>query len=131
MKIGIDTNVLIELFKKSENVNDLVEIGCCLYTYNKCLWEMVKYVRDLNLKDDYTERIVADFIDKNKIKVINMGIPKANAKVFEEKCLEKGIDCHSPDSEILLAFKEDGMDIIWSQDINLKKAAKLLGMEGV
>jgi len=131
MKVGIDTNVLIELFKQSEKVDDLIEIGCCLYTYNKCLWEMVKYVRDLNLKDSYTERIVADFIEENKIKIINMGVLKANAKGFEKKCLEKGIDCHSPDSEIILAFKEDGMDIIWSQEINLKKAAKLLVMESV
>ena len=131
MMIGIDTNVFIKLFDSAESLNHIKKEGDKIFTYPKCLWEMVKYVKTLQLKDRYSEGVVMDFMKRNSI-FLTQNIDEDSekeVKAFEEKCRKAGIDCHSPDSEIILAFKKEGVKMVYSMDINFRKAAERIGMK--
>jgi len=131
MKIGIDTNIFIGLFESAESLNHIKKEGDKIFTYPKCLWEMVKYVKTLHLKDEYTEGVVMSFMKKNGIFLTqNIEEDSENeVKAFEEKCRKAGIDCHYPDSEIVLAFKQEGIEKVYSNDVNFRKAAEVAGMK--
>ena len=127
-KVGIDTNIFIEIFESSENLNKIRGNGAIIYMHKKCLWEMVKFIKTLNLKDSNSEGIVARFMERNQIKFINPEISKEEINNFEEKCKQKGINCHYPDSEFILAFQKEGIKTIYTKDAGFRKAAQYLGM---
>jgi len=129
MKIGIDTNIFINLFESSEDLAKLRDVGFTIYTHPKCLWEMVKYVKTLELEDKYTEGVVMNFMKRNGILLVKDEAEKQEIQDFEEKCKKAGIECHYPDSEIILAFKKEGAEKVYSKDVNFRKAAGLLGMK--
>jgi len=129
MKIGIDTNIFINLFESAEDLAKLRDAEFTIYTHPKCLWEMVKYIKTLELEDKYTEGVVMSFMKRNRILLVKDEAEKQEIHDFEEKCRKLEIDCHYPDSEIILAFKKEGVDKVYSQDVNFRKAAGLLGMK--
>ena len=131
MKAGIDTNIFIKLFDSAESLNYLKEKGDSLYTHPVCLWEMVKYIKTLELEDKNTEAIVANFMKRAGIIRTKEEVEKEEIKEFEEKCKKEGIDCHYPDSEIILSLKKEGVERIYSDDKNFGKAAWVLGMKFV
>lgn len=128
MKTGIDTNVFIKLFESAETLNVLKEKGYTLYTNPKCLWEMCKYIKGLNLKDTNTEGVVSRFMERNEIKWTQEEVEKEEVEAFEEKCKKLGIDCHYPDSEFVLTFKKEGIQEVYSDDRGLRGGAKVLGI---
>lgn len=128
-KIGIDTNIFIELFESAENLDVLKEKGYKMHIPKKCLWEMVKYIKTLSLKDTYYEGIVARFMRRNQISFIDSEISQEEIKNFEEKCKQKGIGCHYPDSEFILAFQKEGIKKIYTRDVGFRKAAQFIGIE--
>lgn len=129
MKIGIDTNVLIRLFDTESGIENLKgDENNEFYTEKNCLWEMVKYLKSLELKDKNTERVVADFLERKEIKETKTDVEHEEIKEFLKKCKEEGIICHREDAEIMLAFKKEGIEKIYSDDKNFKKAAGILGI---
>lgn len=144
----IDTNIFINLFESAESLNYLKEKGYTIYTHPKCLWEMVKYVKTLDLKDKNTEEVVRNFMRRNGIFLTYEEVNKDEIEFFEKRCKKAGINCHYPDSEFILAcqkpwvfdhcqnstsgilkFKKQGVEKVYSQDLNFRKAAEFAGMK--
>ena len=128
MKIGIDTNIFIDLFESAETLNKLKEEGHEIYTHPGCLWEICKYVKTLELKNKNTEEVVMNFMKRNGIFFSEEEVEEDEIKEFEEKCRKAGIDCHSPDSKFILAFKKEEIEKVYSEDRNFRKAAEVAGM---
>lgn len=128
-KIGIDTNIFVELFESSESLDKIREEGEEMYIHKKCLWEMVKYIKKLNLQDSNTEGIVARFMERNQIHFIDPEISQEEIKNFEEQCKKKGINCHYPDSMFVLAFQREGIKKMYSKDSDCRNAAQSIGIE--
>lgn len=129
IEAGIDTNIFINLFESEESLKKLKEEGCIIYTHPKCLWEMVKYVKTLNLKNENTEEVVRNFMRRNGILLTYEEVNKDEIDSFEKRCKKAGIECHYPDSEFILAFKKQGVERVYSQDKNFRKAAEFAGMK--
>ena len=86
MKIGIDTNIFINLFESAEDLAKLRDAEFTIYTHPKCLWEMVKYIKTLELEDKYTEGVVMSFMKRNRILLVKDEAEKQEIHDFEEKC---------------------------------------------
>ena len=132
MKIGIDTNVFIRFFDSRFAIEHIkFTLGNAgVYTHPKCLWEIYKNLKRTNKDPNYyPEGDVGYFINKNKISLTKQDLSEQEIKDFEMLCLGRGINCHNPDSEIVLAFNKEGIEVVYSQDSELRKASRLLGMK--
>src|SRR3989344_9690179 len=131
MKIGIDTNVFIRFFDSRFAIEHIkFTLGNAeVYTHPKCLWEIYKHLKRTNQeKNYYPEGDVGYFINKNKISLTKQDLNEEEIRDFEKLCQSNGINCHYPDSEIILTFKKEDIEIVYSQDKELRKASRLLGM---
>jgi len=134
VKLGIDTNIFVKIFESGDNLKELTELGGAIYTSQICFDELCKYVKKKenqgpNEKD--AKLIVDKFMEKNGIFLACEEVSIKERIKFEQKCKKLGIDCHYPDSEIILAFKKEGVEIICSEDKGFKEAAEYLGMEAL
>ena len=129
IKIGIDTNVLVHLFENAEKMNLFKDEGYILCVTQKCVEELRKQIEKLNLKDANTKQVADRFLNNNNMYIVYGEASREDVRAFEKKCQKAGINCHWPDSEIILSFKKEGIERVYSQDNNFRKAAEFLGLK--
>lgn len=140
-RVGLDTNVFIKLYDQPTlfeyeesrifSFNDLVD------TNKICVFELAKYIqkkKKINIEEARKE--AKEFIRKHNINVIYDFIPEDEVNKFEKEANEKlkqidkiYLECHKPDSIILLSFKKKGINKVISTDESFRLCAGFLGID--
>ena len=131
-KVGIDSNIVIKLIEEGgfeENI--IFNNEDTRFMHSLCLWEIHDCLSKKGASEKDAELETEDFIKKHKISLISKDPSKEEIQKFEAKCLAKGIDCHHPDSSILLAFKAEGIEEAYSEDREFRAASRLLGIKAL
>jgi rRNA-processing protein FCF1 len=133
VKLGVDSNVFIELFESKITLEEYKRLGYAIYAHQKCFEELSKYLKNLNPNKDNHEikKEVDEFMLKNDIYFACEEVDQKERKKFENKCKSRGIDCHYPDSEILLSYKNEDIEVICSNDKGFKESAQHINMDAL
>ncbi len=144
-KVGIDTNILRRLYDQpyllGREASRIFNFNDLIFSHVICLYEFVRYLKKReNLSKEKAKIKAKEFFKKNNVRLIypkNCFVSEQESRSFEEevnkKLKEEGkdyLDCHSPDSVILLAFKKWGINKIYSTDEAFRIGAQHLGMDG-
>lgn len=142
-KVGIDTNVLIKLYEQPFlfNYEESRIFNCMdlMFTHIICFRELVKHIAKKNRDEMIAKKEANIFLNEhniNKIYSKDCWINEEEIKSFEKEVNFKfkemkmeNLECHPPDSLILLAFKKFGINKIWSTDMSFRSGARFLGMD--
>jgi len=143
-RIGIDTNIFIKLYNQPFlfdyeearifNYRDII------FTHSICRFELIKNLMREGKSKEEAKSETKSFLKQHNINVIfskDCYIPQKKVKAFEkeankkfEEMNRKDLECHQPDSIILLAFNKCGINKVISTDKSVRESAKLLGMDG-
>lgn len=141
-KVGLDTNILIKLYDNpylfSYEESRIFDMGV-VFIHAISQWEFIKYIMNKKGLDEENAKLEAkSFLEKRKIKILypkGCFITKEETDSFEndlnKKFKEIGkdyLECHKPDSIILLAFKKYGVNKVISTDEVFREGAKFLGI---
>lgn len=136
-RIGIDTNVLIELidntYRSSYYSEPILRHGGFVHriSLERKNTEAVKYFvekRGLSLDDAWNR--INDFCKKNNIKIVERDYDnKELLNSLLTTCKDESIPMHPPDCFIVADFKKAGINTLYSTDETMKKAARLLDMD--
>ncbi len=144
-RVGIDTGIFIRIYEQpyllgyeSSRIFNYKDI---IFTHVICKGELIrKLKRKEGLSEVEAIKEVNLFVKQNNINVTysrNCFIPEGEVNEFEIGCNKKFkeigrdyLSCHKPDSIILLAFKNCGINKVISTDESFRECAKFLGMDG-
>jgi len=143
-KVGLDTNILIKLcdnplfFSYEESRIFKYPNLVFIHVINK--YEFIKYLINKGLSEEEAKTKVNSFIRERNISVIyprDVFIQEDEINSFEiavnKKLNESGkeyLECHKPDSIILLAFRKVKINRVISTDEAFREGAKFLGLDG-
>jgi predicted nucleic acid-binding protein len=133
-KVGIDSNIVIQLMDSTKDRFEEKIIFNKINTafmHSLCLWEIHDWLAKKGVPKNEAIIQVDDFRKANNIALINETPPKEDIAKFEEKCQAKGIDCHHPDSTIILAFKKEGIEKVYSEDKAFRDSCRLLDVKAL
>ena len=102
------------------------------------MFELAKYIeKKKNIGMEEARKEAKEFIRKHNINVIHDFIPEDEVNKFEKESNEKlkkigkiYLECHRPDSIIVLSFKKRGINKVISTDETFRICAIFLGMDG-
>jgi len=144
-RVGLDTNILRKIYEqpylleleasKIFNKKDL------LFTHSVCLHEFTNYLSSRKgLSYDKAKNEAKEFIKSRNVWIIyhkECPITTTESEAFEEESNKKltgmgkeYLNCHKPDSIILLALKKKGINRVISTDETVRICARFLGMDG-
>ncbi len=131
VKLGVDSNVFIELFKSQITLDEYRKLGYSIYAHQQCFEELGNYIKKTspNKNKQEIKKEVDEFMQKNDIFFACEDVNQKERKKFENKCRDKDIDCHYPDSEIVLSYNQDGVEVVCSNDKGFKESAQQIGMD--
>ena len=132
-KIGIDSNIIIKLMEAKDQIEEryIFTKEDAFFMHSLCLWEIHDWLAKKGMSAKDAELETEDFIKKHKITLINKDHSKEEIAEFEAKCHAKGIDCHHPDSTIILAFNAEGIEAVYSEDKAFRDACRLLDVKAL
>jgi len=144
-KVGLDTNVLIKfydnpyLFEYEES--RIFRYPNLIFIHVISKYEFIKYLISRGSSEEEAKLNVNSFIKERNIQVIypkDIFIPEEEITQFEneinKKLKEMGkeyLECHKPDSIILLAFRKINVNRVISTDEVFRESAQFLGLDGV
>ena len=140
-RVGLDTNVFIKLYDQpvlfEYEESRIFRFRDLLFTNKICLFELAKHInKKKNIDIEEARKEAKEFIRKHNINVIYDFIPEDEVNKFEKESNEKlkqmgktYLECHKPDSIIVLSFKKRGINRVISTDESFRICAKFLGMD--
>ena len=141
-RVGLDTNVFIKLYDQpmlfEYEESRIFRFGDLIFTNKICVFELAKYIKKKrNIDMEEARKDAKEFIRKHSINVIYDFIPEDEVNKFEKESNEKlkqmgknYLECHKPDSIIILSFKKRGINKVISTDEAFRFCATILGMDG-
>ncbi|MDO8460255.1 MAG: PIN domain-containing protein [Nanoarchaeota archaeon] len=141
-RVGLDTNVFIKLYDQpmlfEYEESRIFRFGDLIFTNKICVFELARYIKKKNNIDmEEARKEAKEFIRKHNINVIYDFIPEDEVNKFEKESNEKlkrmrktYLECHKPDSIIVLSFKKRGINKVISTDEAFRICATFLGMDG-
>jgi predicted nucleic acid-binding protein len=142
-KVGLDTNILIKLYNNpylfGHEEARIFNYPNLIFIHVITKYEFIKYIVSGGFKEEDAKAKVNSFIREHNIQVIyskDIYIPEEEIRKFEEQVNEKlrglgreYLNCHKPDSIILLAFKKSNVNKIISTDEVFREGAKILKID--
>jgi len=141
-RVGLDTNIFIKLYDQpmlfEHEESRIFRFGDLIFTNKICVFELAKYIKKKrNIDMEEARREAKEFIRRHNINVIYDFIPEDEVNKFEKesngKLKQMGktyLECHKPDSIIVLSFKRRGINKVISTDEAFRICATFLGMDG-
>ena len=131
-KVGIDSNIAIKLIEEGGFEEKIIfNNEDTVFMPPLCLWEINDCLSKKGVIEKHDESSIEQFTKKHNISLINKDLSKEEIQKFEAKCLAKGINCHHPDSSIILAFKAEGIEKVYSEDREFRAASRILGIKAL
>ena len=141
-RVGLDTNIFIKLYDQpmlfEHEESRIFRFGDLIFTNKICVFELAKYIKKKrNIDMEEARKEAKEFIRRHNINVIYDFIPEDEVNKFEKesngKLKQMGktyLECHKPDSIIVLSFKRRGINKVISTDEAFRICATFLGMDG-
>lgn len=142
-RVGLDTNILVKLYD-NPFLFDYEESR--IFRYQNLIFihviskhELIRYLIQKGLKEENAKSEVNNFIRERNIQVIypkDIFIQEREVIDFEQEVNKKFreigndyLECHKPDSIIILAFKKININRIISTDKSFRESAKFIGID--
>ena len=141
-RVGLDTNIFIKLYDQpmlfEYEESRIFRFGDLIFTNKICVFELAKYIKKKrNIDMEEARKEAKEFIRRHNINVIYDFIPEDEVNKFEKESNEKlkqigktYLECHKPDSIIVLSFRRRGINKVISTDEAFRICATFLGMDG-
>ena len=141
-RVGLDTNIFIKLYEQpmlfEYEESRIFGFEDLIFTNKICVFELAKYIKKKkNIDLGEARKEAKEFIRRHNINVIYDFIPEDEVNTFEKESNEKlkqtgktYLECHKPDSIIMLSFKKRGINKVISTDEAFRICATFLGMDG-